>query len=567
MTSSSSRSWRVGDALGTRYQNGFVLVPTLHVLAERGVLDALDAGPVDVAALYGVAGCGPAAGGGLLGILRTLALRGWLRLVTDGGGSTAELTAAGRDAVRAWRAAAAEVTPALELLATVAPVLADPAEPIDPELDSLFARIATAVGRRWGVDPDTAPTGWVDHLDGVVACPLLVRVARRDTAGLPPDPELLPVLRALGHVDAAGTPTAVGAEQRRLAANLGVVVSYVATLADLDQVVFGTDARSSRHDDNVLREVNIWGSSQSTVLTAMRTDLLDRALRPVFDDPDLDAQPRGIADIGCGSGEPLAAAIELVVRDTLRGRHLDTYPLHAVGADISPTACAQAAATLADRVAVPGVVATVLVADVGDPDRFAADLWADAGVDLADLIHTQMFLLHDRELADLDPDAAAARLDRAAEACRSDLLHDMLLRFGNCGPATAADRFTTPHTVAGTVVAPVVGAADLVELVQRWTPYLRHGLLLVEAHVPVPDGGAVRGDVDPAPAVWGVHVASEQFLMPYLEHELAMVLAGLAPTSSVSTATQGVSAAHWIVADRVYGGPSIPNLDLTASPG
>ncbi|MCO5581844.1 hypothetical protein L7F22_035733 [Adiantum nelumboides] len=162
-------------------------------------------------------------------------------------------------------------------------------------------------------------------------------------------------------------------------------------------------------------------------------------------------------------------------------------------------------------VAVPGVVATVLVADVGDPDRFAADLWADAGVDLADLIHTQMFLLHDRELADLDPDAAAARLDRAAEACRSDLLHDMLLRFGNCGPATAADRFTTPHTVAGTVVAPVVGAADLVELVQRWTPYLRHGLLLVEAHVPVPDGGAVRGDVDPAPAVWGVHVASEQF--------------------------------------------------------
>ncbi|WP_028934506.1 class I SAM-dependent methyltransferase [Pseudonocardia spinosispora] len=570
MIRSTTRAWRAGDALGTRYLNGFVLVPTLQVLGSRGVLDTMRDGPVDLAGLLRAAGVDGAAGG-LLGALRTLALRGWVRLTTTGAPHevTATLTAPGQDILLAWRAAEPAVAPALGLLTATVPALADPSAPIGPELDDLLTSVTDAIGRRWGIRPGTGPSGWADHLDGVVACPVLVRVARRAAEGLPPDPELVPVLRALGHLDEAGEPTPVGVEQRELAANLGVVVSYVATIADLDRVVFGGGSRSSRDDDNVLREVNIWGSSQNTALTALRTELLRGVLLPVFDDPDLAAQPRGIADIGCGSGEPLSSAVELVVRETLRGRHLGTHPLHAVGADISPAACARARATLDERAAHPGVVTTVLQADVVDPDRFAADLRTAADVELGDLIHTQMFLLHDRELADADPVAAVAGLERARLRCHPDLLHDMLARFGDDASRVALpDRFTTAHAVQGRTIPAVVGAADLVGLVQRWAPYLGHGLVLVEAHAPVPDAsatGAARGDVDPAPAVWGVHAASEQFLMPYLEHELAMVLAGLAPTYSVTTGTQGVSAAHWILADRVYTEPGLPHFDLASS--
>jgi SAM-dependent methyltransferase len=574
-----ARTWQAGDVLGTQYLNGFVLVPTLQVLGKRGVLDELLAGPRAPQRLYATATGGEKGTdsriGGLLGAVRTLALRGWL---TQVGGPAYQdlgevvLTATGARVVRAWARVRDDLDSVMTMLARLGPMLADPLTPIDRQTARVLQRVVGCIEHRWGYaaddDPREAPPGWLQHLDGTVACPVLVRNARRLEIGAGPDPVLMPALRALGHLDESGGVTRTGAEQAALAANLGVAVSYVETMANLDAVIFAGMSRNSRADDHVLRDVNIWGSAHNSAIAALRSELLRNVLIPIFDDPDLDAQPRGIADTGCGSGEALAAAIEMVLARTLRGRHLRSHPLYAVGADISPAACERARATLDKRCGHDGVRTQVLIADLAAPAAFDAELQEACGVGLADLLHTQMFLLHDREIADLDAVRAADTLDTAGRACRGEALEDMLTRLGGTRSSTPAAFFSTAHTLAGQFIPPAVTAADLVRLVTRWVPYLRHGLLLIEAHVPRPDAsGAGRSSIDPAPAVWGVHVASGQFLMPYLEHELALVLAGLAPAYSAATGTQGVSAAHWVFVDQVYETVGLPDFDFSEGPG
>lgn len=257
-------------------------------------------------------------------------------------------------------------------------------------------------------------------------------------------------------------------------------------------------------------------------------------------------------------GEPLREIAELVLTRTRRGRYLAEHPLYLVGADISPESCAQTRRALADLDGRSGVRTAVLEADVADPDRLEQDVrrW-DPAVGLADLLHTQMFLLHDRELR---------RLDAAVDVVDPLAVEDALTRLGEAGLDAA---FTVDQASSGRLVPAVSAAADLSALMRRWRPYLPHGLLMVEAHVPRLtdlDDAAIEAGVDPAPAVWGVHAASGQYLMPHLEHELAMAVAGLAPVFSAVTGTSGVSAAHWVDSRTLYAPPAaVPDLDWTAA--
>jgi hypothetical protein len=275
---------------------------------------------------------------------------------------------------------------------------------------------------------------------------------------------------------------------------------------------------------------------------------------------------------------------EYVIRRTARGQALDIYPLIVLGADYSPAACLRMRETLRELESIPGVIVLVLRADVSDPAGYDAKIRACglrrqppvAGLDdrlsASDFLHTQMFLLHDREVTlELSVDAAEFLRDRALRV-NPWALEDALWPLAGAARVTAEPRdalaasavkqFTTCGATGGELVSASLLAADLVSLLDRWRPYLRHGLILLEPHGPrlVPSNHQdqlealddARAEVDPSPAVWGIHFASGQFLMPLYEHGLAMTLAGLSPLLTRATGTGSISLSWWVPTEHIY---------------
>ncbi len=553
--------WTPGDVIATRYRNGFVAVPVLWALDQAKILGPLRSG---TSATLGGLCPDSARAGGVLGALRTLALLRWATIEGTGQAAVITLTPPGRAVVAAFGQARDAAATAVQLLAHVSalPDCISGRSTCD-ELTGLLRRLAALCREGWGTDHVPLRACF----DGLVLSPLIVAYSRASAAGTPAHEAGLELLLAAGLAERTPGGTELTAQARELvasAADFGVIVSYAQVLAGMPAALAGGHWQNSRSDDDLQRELNTWGSARNAIAVHLRRRLLDEVLVPLFDTEDLAAQPAGLIDVGCGSGRPLREMAELVLSRTRRGRHLQERPLLLAGADISPTACEQTRGELRDLADRPGVQVVVLGGDVADPAALDRDLRAATGdgstpVGLADLLHSQMFLLHDRELSlpPGDADGALARLADLVAALPADLLDDSVLRLaaGPAGPDPAG-HFTVDQAAHGRLVPAAVVAADLVSLMARWRPYLRHGLLMVEAHVPRLadlDTDAVAAGVDPAPSVWGVHTASGQYLMPYLEHELAMGLAGLVPAFSTVTGTGGISAAHWLDADVVYG--------------
>ncbi|MFF7647094.1 hypothetical protein [Streptomyces canus] len=590
-----------GDALGTQHLNGFVVVPTVHTLATAGILEGPAVhGWIALTEAYRAATgreAAPERLGGLLAAVRTLGLKGWAELRGRGADSSLRLTPAGR-------AMAAVAAAHHDLLADAAAFIRGTTgflseiwsdRRLDGGITDLLDRLSARMATRWqlteppGAGGQQAAREMRIALDGVLVCPLLVALGRSDGLHhlqpgdpLPPapwhHPALTRVLVTAGLAARDGGDvrlSKLGADRLHHAADYGVTVSYADVLGDLSASVFGESSRTSRSDSDVSRATNIWGSAGHSALRRLRSELIRDVLLPVFDRPALAEQPAGLADTGCGSGLPLREVAELVIRHTRRGRHLDTHPLLVVGGDISPDARERSARTLAGLADTDGVTCLVLEADVGEPESYDAAVRArslDLGlseVGLGDLLHLQMFLLHDRELSVCGPGAALDQLREALAMCSPSALVDALALMGvSMRPSDPEDalsvvtgEFTVDQCDGGTLVPGLVAAADLVATVRRWRPYLRHGLLMAEAHAPrltvpsVQESGPVGDtavELDPSPAVWGVHAASSQFLMPQQEHELAMVLGGLACAYRRATGTSGVSVAHWVHSEEVY---------------
>ncbi len=83
----------------------------------------------------------------------------------------------------------------------------------------------------------------------------------------------------------------------------GVTVSYIPTFLQLDELIFGnplvlkTDSPNDT-EKHVHREMNVWGSggAHSTYFK-----VIDQVIIKIFNKP-IDEQPKGILDMGCGTG-------------------------------------------------------------------------------------------------------------------------------------------------------------------------------------------------------------------------------------------------------------------------
>ncbi|WP_240674570.1 class I SAM-dependent methyltransferase [Burkholderia stabilis] len=594
------------------WANGIVLVPTLARLVFAGAFRGLTAGtPRSMRSMVLVRQPHPTRNLGVMwGALNLLSLAGWLTLSSADEHAEFSLTPAGEYVVRCVEHARplflllANGTSTLQHLhALCHQVRVDPAESV---LYAQLARICMAgwelpipandVERqaaeqlRMAMDGLLLGPTWIAldmpvfdrHADGQcrqIAPSILDRLnSRADGVAIGAWPDTDHVLlraawslmRKFGMVDIVREKvrlTDAGRIHRPIAAPYsGLPASYLRSYAALDEILFGNpDPLDIDNDGHVDRVMNIYASSGAGSGPASH-DITTKILRKLFNETPLDQQPAGIADMGCGDGSAVKRLAEYVVSSTLRGQHLAEYPLLVIGADYNEAARARAMATLSALKGVRGVQVRVIAADISRPDRYADDV-ARSGlkvrrpdgtvrpVQLGDMVHTFMFLIHNRRLSVRRGLMADTILERHLRTVDRHRLRAVITRyFAGCIPVSDHDElpmtvdklkgaFRVAYGDAEGLVPGYVAAADLIQLVSRWKCHAKHGFLIVEGHSPwassfcdgSPDKTSRWRRTEQLPSVfnWGMHFMSRQFMMPFNEFMLATTLAGLRPDTPI----------------------------------
>jgi hypothetical protein len=482
-----------------RHLDGIVTAPTAHSLAKAGVLEVLFHS--EVASLADLTERFDANEGYLNVALRTLASQGWLEQDLDPSGADVRfnITDAGRAAI-----------PYLPLYEDVVQLSRYSAEfhprkfEIEPfrRMEAVFERHRSG----YGLDPardetdSRVRTQVLTHIEGALLGPTIVRLGMSGMfhkyfmeASFRPDEfhedgehfgRLLAMFESLGWFTRRNETfrfTETGLFFARRASAYGVTVSYLPTLRNLDELIFGDPdvlrvdpGATERHVD---RETNVWGSggAHSAYFRAIDSVIVELFNRPIAD------QPRGIVDMGCGNGAFLEHLFDLVEHHTLRGELLEDHPLFLVGVDFNETALRVTRANLTRA----DIWAKVIQGDVGRPDRLAHDLMSDYGIDLRDLLNVRTFLDHNRRWE--APDSAAD----ARESSSTGAFAHRGARIRN-----------------GEV------EASLREHLGRWAPFVeRFGLLVIELHTIAPELAAANLGRTAATAYDATHGYSDQYIV------------------------------------------------------
>ena len=261
----------------------------------------------------------------------------------------------------------------------------------------------------------------------------------------------------------------------------GVTVSYLPTFLELDELIFGnplvlkTEAFHET-EKHVHREMNVWGSggAHSTYFK-----VIDKIIINLFNKP-IDQQPKGILDMGCGNGAFIQHIFDVIEYQTLRGKHLEEYPLLLVGADFNQAALKVTRANLIKA----DIWAKIIWGDIGRPDILAKDLKEDYNIELKDLLNVRTFLDHNRiwEM----PINKTSRVSNSSGA------------FAHQG-----------KRISNNLVE-----ESLLEHLKKWKPYVEQfGLLIIELHTINPILSANNIGKNAATAYDATHGYSDQYIL------------------------------------------------------
>lgn len=441
------------------HQDGVVLCTTLRALARLGVLEPSLTAERSITDLYPRI---TQAGFGYMRVgLRCLASQGWLdrapELEPDA--TVLRWTEDGRRAARFWD----RYVVAGGFLATLRGGDADswPRQWDAAIRHRGYRDLIAHACDRWRLDaglPDALRALIRTHLDAALVVPAMLWLRSADMitdAGprLPPgDPgeDIGRLLTALGWVDGAGAWTAIGQQSAALSVHFGMAASYLPLLARLPELYSGDHVVVPQSDEagewHVNRGLNVTASAAAH---ARYFADADRIFLELFDREPVEAQPRFIADMGCGDGSWLVHLYRLIIGQTLRGARIADFPLLMVGLDYNRRALDQAQRVLTGA----GVPALLGFGDIGDPDQ-VRELLAEQGVSMSDGLHVRAFIDHDRSYQD------------AGEA------------ISVCGRSSGAYVDGRGRALDAAAVE-----RDLVGNLRRWAGHVhRHGLVLLEAH-------------------------------------------------------------------------------------
>jgi SAM-dependent methyltransferase len=444
------------------HQDGVLLCTTLRALAELGILGPSLEDERPLSELC--PGLEPAGFGSLRVGLRCLASQGWLEHgpPLEPAAAVLSWTETGRAVSRYWDRYVA----AGRLLSRFAG--SDPgawSRQWDAERTEAFLDLLPLACERWRLDPDLpAPRAALvtTHLDAALVVPAMLWLRGRGLLG--GDGPALPdgdsgagvgrLLAALGWTGDDGRWTAAGREAAGLSVHFGMAASYLPLLARLPELYRGSlvvAPPAGGAEWHVNRSLNVSASAAAHVRYFADAD---EVFVELFNRRPVEAQPRFVADMGCGDGSWLVRLHRLIAERTLRGAGgRGEMPLM-VGVDYNAAALEQARSLLDDA----GVPALLVQGDVSDPDALAASL-SDHGLAMEDGLHIRAFLDHDRRYRGAGPGVDVRGRSSGAYLDQSG------------GPLGAA-------AVEG----------DLVAHLRRWSPHVRrHGMLVLEAHCVAPE--------------------------------------------------------------------------------
>ncbi len=184
--------------------------------------------------------------------------------------------------------------------------------------------------------------------------------------------------------------------------------------------------------------------------------------------------------MGCGNGAFIEHIFDVIEYQTLRGKHLEEYPLLLVGADFNHAALKVTRANLIKS----DIWAKVIWGDIGRPEALAKDLKEDYNIDLKDLLNVRTFLDHNR-------------------------LWEM--------PETITDRAsksTGAYANLGNRINNNLVEDSLLEHFRKWKPYVeKFGLLIIELHTINPELTANNLGTTAATAYDATHGYSDQYIL------------------------------------------------------
>lgn len=604
-------------SMGFQWGNGMVIMPTLFSMVSQGIfgesVDDVVAGDrrevIQVAKTY----CEDHEKnlGVLLGALRLLGLNGWIELHGLDEKTSFALTPTGAEAVKAIVKHRVQLEPVFRRLNEAVTYYSQVrAEDSCTHADTEFLKNMAEQSRMgWDLMTDSATREMRrvnkhlnEFMDGVVLGPVLVALGmpeytRRNDVLTETAKSVFTILMERGSLDFRDHPelnvefvaacvdllvnrglAAWESDERQVFTLtedgvlhatftppfLALTCSYYPSYQLIDSCLFANpDPLNIASDGHVDRVMNLYGSSGAGSGPASKV-ICEKILKRLFDELELNEQPAGLADMGCGDAIALKNLAQWVMDNTKRGQNLGTHPLYVIGADYNDSSRSRARDTLADLNQQPGVHAVVVYGDVTNPEQYnrtVCDLnlrthtskGGQKRLELGDLVHTLMFLVHNRHLTVKDPaDADAILRESILEADRSVLERvvsaanqenivlpdepDELFRF-------IKSQFKTAYSDCGPLVPGYVVGADFVQFMKRWSPYTGFGMLAVESHcpwsekmleaVPEKDEQWLRSERLPIALCWGMHFISGQFLVPYEEYTLGMALAGYRPMDDV----------------------------------
>lgn len=279
------------------------------------------------------------------------------------------------------------------------------------------------------------------------------------------------------------------------AAAYGVTVSYLPIFLQLEDMIFGSAANKLRDNTtsvdeiHVDRAMNVWGSggAHTTYFKVLDDFIIDLFNRP------LNEQPKGILDMGCGNGALLHHLYNTIERSTLRGKHLEEYPLFLVGADYNQAALKITRANLIAN----DIWAKVIWGDIGNPALLAEDLKKNYNIELSDLVNMRTFLDHNRVWE--DPGT-------------TDLISESTGAFAHRGAWISNNQVEY----------------SLQKHLEKWKPYVsKNGLILIELHTVDPKITARNIGRTPATAYDATHGFSDQYILEVDVFQKAAQAAGM----------------------------------------
>lgn len=260
----------------------------------------------------------------------------------------------------------------------------------------------------------------------------------------------------------------------------GVTVSYIPMFRQIDALLFGNpnvlwDSQIDT-ETHVDREMNVWGSGGAHATYFKK---IDEIIISLFNKP-LNEQPKGILDMGCGNGAFLIHLFDVIESKTLRGKHLDDYPLFLVGADYNKAALKVTRANLIQA----DIWAKVIWGDISDPDLLQKDLKENYNIELNDLLSVRTFLDHNRIWSEPYSQLNSPSTSTGAFAYRGKRL-----------PNNDVERNLKDHF-------------------QKWASYIaKFGLIVIELHTISPELTAKNLGKTAATAYDATHGFSDQYIL------------------------------------------------------